>query len=126
MQMPLQVTFRTMTQSDALATHFQRRTEELDHLFDRIVSCHVVVELVGHHHRHGDRHRVSINLGLPGHTLLVTHDPPDDHGVENAHTTANRAFDEVSRQLEDWLTRRRRDRHQGARESRLASEGHRS
>jgi hypothetical protein len=77
-QMPLQLTFRSMNHSDELATHMQRRAEELERHSDRIISCHVVVERAGHHHRHGDRYRVSINLGLPGHELIVSHDPSDE------------------------------------------------
>jgi ribosome-associated translation inhibitor RaiA len=100
-----------MTHSDTLAAQLGHRTEHLDRIFDRIISCHVVVELVGHHHRHGDRYRVSINLGLPGQELLATHDPPDDRNEEPLHATADRAFDEISRQLDNWVRRRRGSRH---------------
>jgi ribosomal subunit interface protein len=110
MQTPLQLTFRGMAHSDALAAHVQRLVDRLYRVFERIISCNVVVELAGHHHRHGDRYRVNINVGLPGHELLVSHDPPDDATSENAHATADRAFREAERQLEDWV-RRRRDRH---------------
>ena len=113
MQMPLQLTFRRMAHSEALAAHLGRRAEKLERLFDRIISCHVVVELAGHHHRHGDRYRVSINLGLPGRELLVKHVLPDDEPTtETAHATADRAFDEAERQLEDWAGRSRQHRHE--------------
>jgi len=111
MQTPLQITFRAMTHSDALADHVKRRAETLDRLFDRIVSCHVVVELAGHHHRHGDRYHVAIHIGLPGHELLVNHSPPEDREYGSAHATLDTAFDEAERQLEDWVRRRREGRH---------------
>jgi putative sigma-54 modulation protein len=114
MQTPLQLTFRHMTRSDALVAHLQQRAEKLDHLFDRITSCHVVVELARHYQRHGDRYRFSINVGLPGHELLVTHAPSEDRDLENAFATADRAFDEAERQLEDWVRRQREQRHQAA------------
>jgi ribosome-associated translation inhibitor RaiA len=114
--MPLQLTFRRMAHSEALAAQIGRRAEKLERLFDRVISCHVVVELVGHHHRHGDRYRVSINLGLPGRELLVRHALPDDERTsETASRTADRAFDEAERQLEDWASRRRQHRHQETR-----------
>jgi ribosome-associated translation inhibitor RaiA len=107
MQVPLQITFRHLAHSDALATHIQRRAEKLEHLFDRMISCHVVVELAGHHHHHGDQYRVSINMGLPGRELIVGgHPPSEEHDRTNAHATADRAFDEATRQLEDWSRRR--------------------
>jgi ribosomal subunit interface protein len=114
MQTPLQLTFRGMAHSDALAGHLQERAKKLEHLFDRIVSCHVVVELVGHHQRHGDHYRFSIHVGLPGHELVVTHAPLDDRTLENAFVAADRAFDEAERQLEDWVRRQREHRHQTA------------
>jgi ribosome-associated translation inhibitor RaiA len=112
-QMPLQLTFRSMAHSDEVAAEVQRRAEELERLFGRMVSCHVVVELAGHHHRHGDRYHVSINVGLPGHELIVSHDPLD-RNPESALAATHRAFDEIARQLEDWLKRRRGNRHEAA------------
>ncbi len=106
MQVPLQITFRHLAHSDALATHIEQRAGKLEHLFDRLISCHVVVELAGHHHHHGDQYRVSLNLGLPGHEIIVGHTPSDDRDQTNAHATADRAFDEAARQLEDWTRRR--------------------
>ncbi len=112
MQTPLQVTFRSMARSDALANHVEQRVEKLELLFDRIISCHVVVELAGHHHRHGDRYQLSIHVGLPGHELIVSNPPPDDFGAEDAYGAAARAFDEAERQLEHWVTRQRRERRE--------------
>jgi ribosomal subunit interface protein len=110
-QIPLQLTFRKMAHSDALATHVRSRVEKLEHLSPRIVSCRVVVELAGHHHRHGDGYRVFINLGLPGCELVASHAPPGERDHDNAHVAADRAFDEAERQLEDWVKRRREARH---------------
>jgi putative sigma-54 modulation protein len=113
-QVPLQLSFRGMAQSDALAAHVRLRAEKLEHLFDRIVSCHVVVELAGHHHRHGDRFHVSINLGLPGHEILVGHAPSDNQGQETAYGAVDQAFDDAGRELEDWVKHRRTQRHDEA------------
>ena len=106
-----------MAHSSALAAHVQRRVDKLERTFRGVVSCHVVVELVSRHHRHGNRYRVSVHLGLPGHELLVSHAPSDAHHVESAGGTADRAFEEVGRQLEDWTRRERGHRHDAARGS---------
>jgi ribosomal subunit interface protein len=116
--MPLQVTFRSMAHSEALGAHIERRAGKLEHLFDGIISCHVVVELAGHHQSHGDRYCVLVNLGVPGHEIVVRHAPTDDGNVESAHATADRAFDDVERQLEDWVKRRRTSRHEELRHAR--------
>jgi hypothetical protein len=62
----------------------------------------VVVELAGHHHRHGDGYRIFINLGLPGGEVLVSRARADEHDALTAHTSADRAFDEAESQLEDF------------------------
>ena len=103
MQTSLQLTFRSVPRSDALATHIRQRAGKLDHLFDRIISCHVVVEFDGHHHRHGDQYRYTIHVGLPGHEVLVTHPPPGERDLQDAYVTVDRAFDEAERQLEHWV-----------------------
>ncbi len=112
MQTPLQLTFRGLPHSDALAAHLEERAEKLERSFDRIISCHVVVKLAGHHHRHGDRFELSINVGLPGHELVVTHAASEEGAAENVYVSADRAFDEAERQLEDWV-RRLRDLRRG-------------
>ena len=103
MQTSLQLTFRGVPRSDALATYIRQRAGKLEHLFDRIISCHVVVEFAGHHHRHGDQYRYTIHVGLPGHEILVTHAPPAEHELEDAYVAGDRAFDDVERQLEGWV-----------------------
>jgi ribosome-associated translation inhibitor RaiA len=115
-QVPLQVTFRSMAHSDALATHVEQRAARLEHIFDPIISCHVVIELAGHHHSSGHRYRASINLCLPGHEIVTSHGPAVDD-IEDARATANRAFDEAERRLEDWVQRRRGTRRDEARRS---------
>jgi ribosomal subunit interface protein len=110
MQVPLQLTSRGMTQSEALAAHVRLRAEKLEHLFDRIVSCHVVVELADRHHRHGDRFHVSINLGLPGQEIIVRRAPSDDGGPDTAYAAVDGAFDDAERELGDWVKHQRTQR----------------
>jgi len=112
MQTPVQITFRSMAHSDALAAHLQLRIDKLDHIFDRIVSCHVVIELEGHQHHHGEQHRISVNVGLPGHEIIVNHAPSHSPTIETAYATADRDFEDAERQLEDWLRRQRSHRHE--------------
>jgi len=113
METPLQLTFRSMPHSDTLAAHLRMRTDRLERMFDHIISCHVVVELAADHHQHGDRCRFSINVGLSGHEVVVSHAPQSGHVLDSASANADHAFDEAERQLEDWVTKRRDRRHEG-------------
>jgi ribosomal subunit interface protein len=117
MQTPLQLTFRSVEHSDSLALHVSHRSEKLERFFDRIISCHVVVELAGHHRSRGDPFRITVNLGLPGHEIVVSHAPPEGRILDDARETADRAFDEVERQLEDWVKRQREERHESPRKT---------
>jgi putative sigma-54 modulation protein len=109
MQTPLQVTFRGIAHSDALATHLQQRVDRLERIFDRIVSCHVVVGLESHHH-HGNRCRITIHLGLPEHELVVNDAPDEARMFEEATAKADRAFDDAESQLKHWVGRRHEHR----------------
>jgi len=111
MQTPLQLTFRNVPQSDALEAHLRARAHRLARLFGGIVSAHVVVELAGHHHGRAARFRFCVHVGLPGHPIMVTRAPAEDHEPESAYATADRAFDEAERQIEDWVRRGRGQRH---------------
>lgn len=107
-----------MGHSDALAARVAARAEKLERFSSRVVSCHVVLELAGHHHRHGDRYRVGIQVGLPGHELFVSHTPSGDQPLETPYASVDRAFDEAERQLEEWARIQRGARHADARAGR--------
>jgi ribosome-associated translation inhibitor RaiA len=111
MQTPFQLTFHSPVEpSPALAEHLQLRADKLDQLYDKVTSCHVVVGLAGHHREHDNRFTVTIHVGLPGHELLVNHIPKDHHKPTTALESADLAFDDAERQLEDWASRRRDNR----------------
>lgn len=103
-----------MTPSDGIAALVRTRSERLQQVYERIVSCHVVFELAGHHHRHGDRYHVAINLGLPGGEIVVNREPSPDSAAETAQAAVHRAFDEAERQLEDRVSRQRAHRQDKA------------
>jgi hypothetical protein len=54
--------------------------------------------------------QVSINLGLPGHEILVGHAPSDDRGPVTPYGAVDQAFDDAGRELEDWVKRQRTQR----------------
>jgi ribosome-associated translation inhibitor RaiA len=107
MQLPLQITFRHMDPSPALEARIRQRAEELDHFFDRITSCHVVVECQDPRHRQGKLFAVRIDLTVPGGEIAVGRDSGANHAHENAHVAVRDAFDAARRRLEDHARDRR-------------------
>ena len=109
MQLPLQITFRHMETSDAVADGIRKRAEELQQFFDRIISCRVVVECRHPRHQQGNLFRVRVVLKVPGREIAVGRDPEAHHAHEDAHVAVRDAFYAIRRQLEDYVRDRRGD-----------------
>jgi ribosome-associated translation inhibitor RaiA len=115
MRLPLQITFRHMEPSPALAARIRRKADELDQLFDRITSCRVVVECRHKHHQQGNLFEVHIDLTLPGSELVAGRNHPISHAHEDAHVAVRDAFAAARRRLEDHLRAIRDEaKHAGA------------
>ncbi|SDY82672.1 ribosome hibernation-promoting factor, HPF/YfiA family [Nitrosomonas sp. Nm58] len=100
MQSPLQITIRDISASDALEAHIRDKVEKLESYFDRLVSCHVVVEMPHKHHQQGKEFNVRINIGVPGSDIVVNRDHHED-----PYVALRDAFDAAKRQLEDYARR---------------------
>lgn len=101
MQLPVQINFRQMEASEALETRIREKIQGLEQLFDRITSCHVVVEMSNKNHHQGNLFHVRIDLRVPGKELVVSRDPKD-HAHEDAHVAVRDAFDAMKRQLKSY------------------------
>jgi ribosomal subunit interface protein len=109
MQVPLQITFRHMDSSEAVATRIRERVAELERFFDRIVSCRVVVECRHPRHQQGNLFRVRVDLKVPGREIVVGRDPVAHHAYEDVYVALRDAFDAARRLLEDHIRERRGD-----------------
>jgi ribosome-associated translation inhibitor RaiA len=98
MKLPVQITLKDVPPSEWLKIEIENRAEKLDHLFDRITACRVVVD-----GQKGKRYNVRIDLTVPGKELVVN----KDRG-SNLDATIHHAFDVAERQLGDFVRRRRR------------------
>jgi cold shock CspA family protein/ribosome-associated translation inhibitor RaiA len=109
MQLPLQITFRDLPQSDALETAIREKAVKLEQFYDRIISCRVVIE-APHQHRHkGKLYHVRIDLTVPGGELVVNRAPGKRQAHEDAYVVIRDAFDAARRQLEGYARRQRGD-----------------
>jgi ribosomal subunit interface protein len=107
MQLPLQITFRHMDSSEAVAARIRERAGELERFFDRIMSCRVVVEC-RHPRRHqGNLFRIRVDLKVPGREIAVGRDPAAHHAHEDVYVAIRDAFDAARRLLEDHVRERR-------------------
>jgi len=107
MQLPLQITFRHMDSSEAVAERIRERAGELERFFDRIISCRVVVECRHPRRRQGNLFRVRVDLKIPGREIAVGRDPAAHHSHEDVYVAIRDAFDAARRALEDHVRERR-------------------
>ena len=107
MQLPLQITFRHMDSSEAVAARIRERAGELERFSDRIISCRVVVECRHPRRRQGNLFRVRIDLKIPGREIAVGRDPAAHHSHEDVYVAIRDAFDAARRALEDHVRERR-------------------
>lgn len=106
MQIPLQITFRHMKHSEAVADAIRERAERLEHFYDRITGCHVIVESPNRPHQQGNLFHVRIDLTVPGEEIVVGRDPPEHHAHEDVYVAVRDAFDAARRRIEDFVRRR--------------------
>ncbi len=109
MQMPLQITFRHMSSSAALEARIRELATRLERFSEQIVHCHVIIEAVSHHKRHGELHDVHIDITLPGEQIAIRRAGPADHAHEDVYVAVRDAFLAARRKLEDYERRRRLD-----------------
>ena len=127
MNLPLQITFRNMEPSDAVAARVNAEAAKLDRYYGRITSCRVVVEAPHRHHRWGELFHIRIELGLPREEIVIKHAPNLRRGLAHAgeskwakhlearaahkdiYVTIHDAFKAARRRLEDYARRLRGD-----------------
>ena len=127
MMSPVQITFRNMQPSPAVAARINTEATKLERYYARITSCRVVVEVPHRHHKHGELFHICIELNVPGAELVVRHEPTmhrelaqSDGAKSSKHfeahaphkdvyVTIRDAFKAARRQLEDHARRLRGD-----------------
>lgn len=104
---PVQISYRGIEPSEAITRAIEDRARKLETFFDKIESCTVVVEAPHQHHRQGNLYHVRVRLTVPGEELVISRDPEEHAPHEDAYLAVNDAFKEATRQLEDYVRRRR-------------------
>lgn len=99
MTFPVQITFRDIETSDAVAARIEERAKRLERINKRIVGCHVVVAAPHRHAHKGTLYSIQIDLTLPGGELVVNREHHDKHAHEDAYVAIRDAFNAMEKQL---------------------------
>ena len=101
---PLQISYRDVTQSDALDELITQEVAKLERYFARIVNCRVLVER--RVHRSGAPFHARIDLSLPGHDIFINQAGSERADVDSAYRdpvlAVRHAFKKAKRQLHDY------------------------
>jgi len=98
-----QITFRNMETAPDLEAAVLKEAMGLARFFNRIMSCHVVID-GPRRQEPGGLYGVRIDLGVPGGNLVADQSPTHD-----ARLAIHDAFQQIRRQLQDYARRRRGD-----------------
>ncbi len=107
MVLPVEIRFRNMRSSEAIEAAVREHAEKLDRFHPRITSCRVMVEASHRRHEKGVVFHVRVDLTVPGRELCAHAEPTPHHFHEDVYIAIREAFDEIRRELQDDLRRRR-------------------
>jgi ribosomal subunit interface protein len=109
MQIPIQVSFRNITHSDAVEKKIREKVKKLQQYTKKIMFCRITVGTPHRQHHTGRLYHIRVALMLPGDKLVVARDP-ENHAHEDIYIAIRDAFEAVRRQLKKSL-RKKREKH---------------
>jgi cold shock CspA family protein/ribosome-associated translation inhibitor RaiA len=104
---PVQITFRNIEPTAAIAANVRKKAEKLERFSDHLMSCRVVIEAPHRHHHKGKLYHVRVDLGVVGDELVVTHEGPLNHAHEDVYVAIRDSFEAAVRKVEDYERKRR-------------------
>jgi ribosome-associated translation inhibitor RaiA len=108
-RLPLQITFRRMDPSPALASRIRALVSRLEKFDAHITRCHVIVAPPPRHRRHGASYDFHIDIELPERVIAVRRARSGEAGHEDPFIALRDAFRAARRKLEDYRHTRRGD-----------------
>lgn len=104
MQIPLQITVKSMRHTAAIDAAIRDKAAKLDLYYPKIVSCRVALELAGRHKLRGRQFIARVDIKVPGGELAVTRQHDEDLQI-----ALREAFRAARRRLEDYGREQRGD-----------------
>ena len=101
MQIPLDISFENIAESEALSVHIRQKVDKLEQFFPRLIGCRVKVELPHKHSQQGERFEVQVAMKVPGAELVVNRKADED-----VYVSLRDAFDAALRQPEEHIRQR--------------------
>lgn len=110
MDVPLEIGFHNMDASEFAEARIRERVAKLEKLYDRLISCRVVIEAPHRQHQKGNLYRVRIDMSVPGDEIVVSREPhraKERYADPDVYTVIRDAFDVAERRLKEFKQRQR-------------------
>lgn len=109
MRTPLDIHFEGLPQSDFIEARVREEVDRLEHFFDKIISCKVIIEKPHKHHHKGNQYEVRIFMGLPGDKIVsVDKNPGRNETHEDVYVAIRDSFNAAERQLKNIVNKMHR------------------
>jgi ribosomal subunit interface protein len=105
MVIPVQITFRNMSTSEALEAAIRERAAKLDRFHPHVMGCRVAVEAARHRHMRGTVFHVRFDVTVAHGEVVASGDTRAPTPHENVYIALRDAFEEVRRCLEEHAQR---------------------
>lgn len=102
MKIPVHVQFHGMDASAAVEVSAREHAHKLESFAPDIMACRISIDMAQKHQHQGRPIGVRIDLTIPGHELVVNRVQHED-----VYVALREAFDNMKRQLEDAVRKRR-------------------
>jgi len=107
MAFPVEIVARDLNLTTEVEQQIRDKVEKLGRFHSRITGCRVVVESPHRHQHKGNLFHLRIHVTVPGEELVVDREPGKREAHEELMVAVRDAFDAASRQLKDYVARRR-------------------
>lgn len=109
MQIPLEISYRDVTKTDAIENLIREKAKGLERYCDHITGCRIAVEKPNAAPTHVNPYRVRIDITVPpGHEIVVSKNPANGKASDALSTVIRDAFDAARKQLQK-LNEKQRD-----------------
>jgi ribosome-associated translation inhibitor RaiA/cold shock CspA family protein len=107
MDIPLEIAFHNVAQSDAIERRIRERVARMQRYFGHVNSCRVVFEVPHRSTANALGYHVRIETRVPDKELVVSRDPGERGAHFDPYIAVRDAFDAMDRQLESYARKLR-------------------
>lgn len=102
MTRPIDIIFRNVHASQAVASRITAQVQKLEQFCDRITDCRVIIDAPHQKQHKGKHYQVQIELNVPNGKIVVNRHPEKNSAHSNLYIVLRDAFAAARRQLQAY------------------------